>query len=105
MTLNLIYTAVIVFIFNIPFGYWRRSEKKFSKGWILSIHLPVPVVIGLRFLFKLGFRFITYPVLVGSFFSGQYIGSKIYSYRESNEITPLTSNLIKDLISDKKSNK
>ncbi|HKI77441.1 MAG TPA: hypothetical protein VKA26_02750 [Ignavibacteriaceae bacterium] len=102
MTLKLVYTSIIVLVFNIPFGYWRESVKKFSRRWFLAIHLPVPFVIGLRFLFNLGFRFVTYPVLVGSFFSGQYIGAKIYSYRKSKEKTPLTSNLFRDIIFSQK---
>ncbi len=70
--------AVIVFLFNVPFGYWRANVKKFSIQWILAIHLPVPFIIALRFLSGIGFAFITYPILVGSFFFGQFAGSKIY---------------------------
>jgi hypothetical protein len=69
--------AVIVFIFNIPFGYWRNNVKKFSLQWILAIHLPVPVVIAIRLLSGIGFAFISYPVIVGAFFAGQYAGSKL----------------------------
>jgi len=66
--------GAIVLLFNIPFGYWRANVKKFSLGWILSIHVPVPFIIALRFLSGLGFAFITYPVLVGAFFLGQLAG-------------------------------
>ena len=98
MTDKLIIISAIILIFNIPFGYWRQSVRKFSLQWILAIHLPVPVVIALRLLSGLGFQFITYPALVGSFFLGQFIGARIYKRRESLLKIPLTSCLIWDLI-------
>lgn len=75
--MKLYIVAAIVLLFNVPFGYWRANEKKFSLNWILSIHVPVPFIIGLRFLSGLGFAFMTYPVLVGAFFLGQYSGKKL----------------------------
>ncbi len=97
MYLNVLYVAIIVLVINIPFGYWRKSVNKFSLQWILAVHLPVPFVIALRFLSGLGFQFITYPALVGAFFLGQLIGSKIYSHRKAMLKIPLTSCLIWDL--------
>jgi Kef-type K+ transport system membrane component KefB len=97
--LKLFYIALIVFVFNIPFGYWRINVKKFSLQWFLAVHLPVPFVIGLRLLSGLGFQFITYPALVGGFFAGQLVGAKIHSWRMKNFKIPLTSCLIWDLIS------
>jgi uncharacterized protein YneF (UPF0154 family) len=85
-------------VFNIPFGYWRANVKKFSIQWVLAVHLPVPVVIALRFLSGIGFAFITYPVLVGAFFGGQFTGSKISHYLKKNPEVTVTSFLIKDLI-------
>lgn len=96
--MNLFYTAIIVFVLNIPFGYWRQSVRKFSLQWILAIHLPVPVVIALRFIMGLGFKFVTYPILVGAFFLGQFIGAKIYSHRKKLAKLPLTSCLIWDIV-------
>lgn len=75
--------AIVVLVLNLPFGYWRANVKKFSTGWILSIHIPVPFVIALRFLSGIGFAFLTYPVLVGSFFLGQFAG-KMLSVRMDN---------------------
>ncbi len=75
--MKLFIVALIVLLFNVPFGYWRANEKKFSLNWILSIHVPVPFIIGLRFLSGLGFAFMTYPVLVGAFFLGQLSGKRL----------------------------
>ena len=95
--MKLLYVSLIVFILNIPFGYWRTNVKKFSLQWILAIHLPVPFVIGLRLLSGLGFQFVTYPALVGAFFAGQLLGSKIHFWRLKNLKVPLTSCLVCDL--------
>jgi hypothetical protein len=73
----LMIAAVLVFLFNIPFGYWRARLPKFSIKWLLSIHMPVPLVIGCRFFLGLGWHLITFPVLAGAFFAGQFAGSKL----------------------------
>ncbi len=67
----------LVFLANLPFGYWRGRVRKFSLQWFLSIHLPVPLVIALRVFGGVGWHFITYPLLVGAFFAGQLLGSRL----------------------------
>lgn len=79
--MNIWIVAIIVFVINLPFGYWRASVRKFSVQWILSIHLPVPLVIALRVFSGLGWQLITFPVLVGAFFAGQVVGGRIYMWR------------------------
>ena len=66
--------AAIVFVLNLPFGYWRAGTKKFSRQWILAVHLPVPGVIALRIFSGLGWQLLSFPVLVGAFFLGQLLG-------------------------------
>jgi hypothetical protein len=102
--MKLFYISILVFVFNIPFGYWRNNVKKFSLQWILAIHLPVPFVIALRFMSGLGFQFVTYPVLVGGFFAGQFVGSIIHSWRMKNFKLPLTSCMVCDFYSTIKNN-
>ncbi len=94
----LLIVALIIFIFNLPFGYWRSNVKKFSLQWALAIHLPVPFVVALRLISGIGFAFITYPVLVSAFFFGQFIGGKLNMILKNNEVQPLTSCLPCDLI-------
>jgi hypothetical protein len=79
--MNLILATISVFLINIPFGYWRAQNKKMSFKWFMAIHIPIPLVILFRFLFKLGFKFYTYPFIVGAFFLGQLFGSKLYNIR------------------------
>ena len=40
--------ALAVFLLNVPFGYIRAGQRKFSWKWILAIHAPVPGVVALR---------------------------------------------------------
>jgi len=95
---NLIETAIIVFFINIPFGYWRANTRRFSLQWVLSIHLVVPIVIFLRYYMGLGWEFITFPVLIGSFFLGQFIGGRVHKWCSRSWFTHATSCLIWDLI-------
>jgi len=74
---KLLFIGFIVYILNIPFGYWRANEKKFSLRWFLAIHIAVAMVIALRLISHLGFAWYTYIVMVGAFFLGQQTGSLI----------------------------
>jgi hypothetical protein len=69
-----------VLLLNIPFGFWRDGTKRFTLPWLLAVHLPVPFVVGLRVLSTLGWRFTTFPVLIGSFFLGQFLGGKVHQW-------------------------
>ena len=42
----------------------------------MTIHLPVPFVIALRVLSGSGWQLVSFPILVGAFFLGQYVGGK-----------------------------
>ena len=96
--ITLVEAALIIFVFNIPFGYWRANVRKFSFQWALSIHIPVPFVIAIRLLSGIGFAFITYPVIVGAFFFGQFTGSKIYHLLKKSSKINVTSFIISDLV-------
>ncbi len=76
--MDLVQLAVVIYLINLPFGYWRSHVKRASKQWFLAIHIPVILVIALRFLSGLGWALITFPVLVGAFFLGQLSGGFIY---------------------------
>jgi hypothetical protein len=69
--------ALLVFLLNLPFGYWRASVRKLSTQWFLAVHLPVPLVIALRIFSGLGWKLISFPVLVGAFFLGQFVGGRV----------------------------
>ena len=69
--------ALLVFLINLPFGYWRASVRKLSAQWFLAVLLPVPLVIALRIYSGLGFKLISFPVIIGAFFLGQFVGGRV----------------------------
>ncbi len=69
--------AAAVLALNIPFGYWRATTRKFSWQWILAVHLPVPAVIAMRILSGLGWQLMSFPVLIGALFLGQFSGGRL----------------------------
>jgi hypothetical protein len=87
--MSLLSIALIVFLLNLPFGFWRSSVKKFSWQWFVAIHLPVPIVVAIRIVSGLGFEPISYPVLIGAFFLGQFVGARVgrgWSRTEAGEV-------------------
>ncbi len=81
---TLVLVAFAVFLINLPFGYWRANSEKFSKQWFLAIHIPVPFVILLRIFSDIGWHFITFPVLIFSFFLGQFLGGKLVVFKSGS---------------------
>lgn len=96
--MNILTVASLVFILNLPFGYWRANERKFSTRWFLSVHAPVPFVIALRLLSGLGWQFITFPVLISAFFGGQFVGGKLHLLLKNRPGSQVSSCLVLDLM-------
>jgi len=72
----------VVFLINLPFGYWRAGVAKFSRPWFLAIHAPIPFVIVLRLLSGLGYSLASLPFTVGAYFLGQYLGGRLRAGRK-----------------------
>lgn len=66
---------LVVFLINLPFGYVRGNAARFSKQWIMAVHIPVPFVFLLRIFSGLGLTAI--PLLVLSDIAGQIAGGKL----------------------------
>lgn len=66
---------LIVFLINIPFGYIRSNATKFSRKWMMAVHIPVPFVFLLRIFSGLNWTVI--PLLVLSDVAGQIAGGKL----------------------------
>ncbi len=96
--MSLLILALCVFVLNLPFGYWRANTTKFSLHWFLAVHLPVPLMIAGRIVAGLGWRLSTFPVLVGAFFLGQFMGARLHLRRKRREDTAATSCLFRDLL-------
>jgi len=90
--------AALVSLVNVPFGYWRAHEPRFSRGWFLAVHLPVPAVVTLRVLSGLGFSLATFPVMIGAFFGGQFVGGKFYGMRKNRDDAAVSACLVRDLM-------
>jgi hypothetical protein len=94
---KLLFAGLVVFIINIPFGYWRANVRRYSLQWFLAIHIPVPFIISLRFVTHLGFAWFTYVVLVTAFFLGQQTGSLIIR-KVRRVYANVTSCMVMDLV-------
>ena len=77
--MNLAIILVIIFLLNLPFGYWRVHVRRFSLQWILAVHLPIPLVIIVRILGGVSWDIKTFPVLAAAYFAGQYVGGSLYT--------------------------
>ncbi len=99
--LKLFLLALLIFFFNIPFGYWRANVKKFSLQWALAIHLPIPFIILIRIVSNVGFGIESYVFFVSAFFFGQLSGKKLFEYLKLKKGS-LTSCLVMDLVRIKK---
>ncbi len=66
---------LIVFLVNLPFGYFRSRATRFSRQWMMAVHIPVPFIFLLR-IFS-GFGWTVIPLLMLSDVAGQFAGGKL----------------------------
>jgi hypothetical protein len=69
--------ALLVFLLNLPFGYWRASVRRFSGQWFLAVLLPVLLIVAPAIYPGLGRKLMSFPVLVASFCLGQFVGGRV----------------------------
>lgn len=89
--------SILIFIANIPFGYWRANVKVFSLQWFLAVHLPVPAIIAVRLYSKIGFEWYTYIFAVTAFFVGQYFGKILNRWFKRKHLDLISSCLFMDV--------
>ncbi len=73
--MSIIELILVVFLINLPFGYWRYNTPRFSRRWMMAVHIPVPFVFLLRI--SSGFGWNVIPLLMLSFAAGQFAGGKL----------------------------
>lgn len=86
----------LVFLINIPFGYWRANIKSKSLEWFATIHIPILITIIIRFQSGIDFSLFSILFNVFSFILGQFLGIKLYALMRRTGING-TSCLIIDL--------
>ena len=69
--------GILVFVINLPFGYWRASVRKLSGRWYSALLLPVPVFVALIIYSGRGFKLMTFPGGVVAYLLGQFVGGKV----------------------------
>ena len=79
---TLLIVAAAVVLLNVPFGFWRAGTRRFTLPWILAVHVPVPFVVALRLGSGLGWKLYTFPVMIGAYFTGQFLGGRVRLSRE-----------------------
>lgn len=75
-----LYFGLIIFILNLPFGYWRANTVKFSSQWVFAIHIPVLIIILIRLFSHIGFSVLSLLISFLTFFLGQFSGGKLHSF-------------------------
>ena len=75
MSNTVLLIALVAFIANLPFGFLRTKYRRFSLGWFVCIHAPIPIVVALRLLTKTSYVFI--PIFLVTSIAGQLVGSKL----------------------------
>ena len=65
----------LTYMLNLPFGFFRGKNRKYSFKWFLYIHLPIPLIFLARTFSHLDFRYI--PIFVVAAVLGQIFGGKI----------------------------
>lgn len=75
--MKLLLALVLVWIANLPFGYWREGLVRLSPAWFVAIHAPVPLVFLIREWLDLDWRLTTLPLFLAAYFSGQWLGGRM----------------------------
>lgn len=66
--------TVLAFGTNLPLGYLRAGEPKYSFRWFLYIHLSIPLIVAARL--ALGFGWGIVPATLACAVVGQIAGSR-----------------------------
>jgi len=77
--------ALLVFLMNLPCGFFRAKSDKLSKAWFFWVHAPIPFVIALRILSGLGFKLYTFPIIISVYFLGQFTGGLFFRMLKPQE--------------------
>ena len=60
---------------NVPLGYVRMAQRKFSLLWFIYIHVSIPFIIAARLAY--GFGWSVVPLTLACAVTGQLIGGRL----------------------------
>jgi hypothetical protein len=66
---------VLAFGVNLPLGWQRGRQRKFSPSWFVAIHASIPFLIATRF--ALGVPFWVVPLEFVLILGGQVTGARL----------------------------
>ena len=66
---------VLAFAVNLPLGWWRSRQTRFSPPWFLAIHASIPVLVATRF--ALGLSLWMIPAEIAFAIVGQVTGARV----------------------------
>jgi len=69
--------ALLVFLIDLPFGYWRASVRRLSLRWFAALLSAAPVAVALRVYSGRGFGPVSVAVVAGALLAGQFVGGKL----------------------------
>ena len=72
---KILVVMVCAFLINLPLGYLRSFEKKFSLKWLMYVHASIPLIIALRRFLGITVKFA--PIFIIFAVLGQILGGKI----------------------------
>ena len=76
MVMNNVYIIMAALATNLYFGYLRGRFNRFSFGWVVCIHAPIPVIVYIRIVTHI--TWILIPLFFIVAVIGQVVGGKIY---------------------------
>ena len=94
--MRLVLIIALIFLINIPFGYWRSTVRRLSPAWFLAIHIPIPVTLEIRMLL-VGWDWALIPIFVAAYAGGQFLGAKLNEHFKRENYSSVSSCLVMDV--------
>ncbi len=76
----------LAFGVNLPLGWWRGRQRRFSASWFIAVHASIPFLVATRF--ALGISFWVVPLEIAFAVGGQLAGSRFITWDVSGAENP-----------------
>ena len=68
-------TLVVALASNVPLGFWRVGQRRFSWRWLVATHLSIPLVIAVRVGLHVPLAYV--PLIAATAIVGQLLGGMV----------------------------